>query len=529
MDANANWIVRFRKPLLLLIIFLGLMLRASGLFWGQAYSYFGQGDGIEAYSVAVDFGRGETRALYVGQPNYNDNSKLPGPLWTAFCFLGLRYGGSVYGVLAIIVALNTVLIYLVYLLTERTVGVTAGLWAAVFTAASPWPVYYSVGIYNPNVMAFLGVLLCLSLWQTIQHDHSRSIACVVLLLVASTQVHMSGLMMIPAAMLVLALSPVRLSIGWLSVGLVASFALYLPYVMGEMANGWQNTHGMLSGKGRHSWDCLKVFSVPPGLLLNWVPQWTRSMADYREMARACCGSYVFVVLLSLLSLVMTVLVILGVSWKVRSVAKGFLRSPRECFRNSPGILFLAIMVIVPLGLALASRKPFHTRYNLAILAPMFALAGAGAAVWLENGAAARKRRFRWLFLGSAIVTLCTNVWIIPSMYAYQGRKIDRAEAFLPSWRKLQQVYYALKAEAGPDHGVVVDDAAFIAEAPLGTAVARNAALIRRYVAVREKEDLIRSGQAKPVVRFRLCAAQQQAGVPAAYHGHGLALVRCPEP
>ena len=75
-----------------LIILLGFGLRLTGLIWGQAYCHFGQGDGIEAYSVSVDYGLGTPRALYLGQPNFNQHSKLPGPLWgsTSWQSLGSR-------------------------------------------------------------------------------------------------------------------------------------------------------------------------------------------------------------------------------------------------------------------------------------------------------------------------------------------------------------------------------------------------------------------------------------------------------
>jgi hypothetical protein len=46
---------RSRRTLwVLLAVLLGLELRIAGLWWGQGYFYFGQGDGVLAYSVAVD-------------------------------------------------------------------------------------------------------------------------------------------------------------------------------------------------------------------------------------------------------------------------------------------------------------------------------------------------------------------------------------------------------------------------------------------------------------------------------------------
>jgi len=56
-----------------LIVLLGLLLRLTGLWWGQAYFYFGQGDGVAAYAVAVDYAQGEAKAQYIGQPNYNEH------------------------------------------------------------------------------------------------------------------------------------------------------------------------------------------------------------------------------------------------------------------------------------------------------------------------------------------------------------------------------------------------------------------------------------------------------------------------
>jgi hypothetical protein len=163
---------RFALVWLCLIILLGFGIRLSGLKWGQAYSYFGQGDAVEAYQVAVNYGHGEEKALYLGQPNYNAKSKLPGPMWTLFCFASYRFWGSIEGVIFTIILLNTAVIYLNYLLARRTIGPEAGLWSALFTALSPWVVYYSNGLYNPDVMAFLGAVLFLALWNAVQSERT---------------------------------------------------------------------------------------------------------------------------------------------------------------------------------------------------------------------------------------------------------------------------------------------------------------------------------------------------------------------
>jgi hypothetical protein len=117
-------------------------------------------------------------------------------------------------------------------------------------------------------MAFLGSLLLLALWSVVRRDFSRNIFWVPMLLLAMPQFHMSGLSLFIPVGVVLVLSPARLNFPWLAGGLIAGLLLYLPYLLGEAAHGWQNTRGMFSGGGGFSWDGLKAITAPLNLLLN---------------------------------------------------------------------------------------------------------------------------------------------------------------------------------------------------------------------------------------------------------------------
>src|SRR2546429_9766628 len=82
-----------------------------------------------------------------------------------FCAAGLHLWGSIDGVVWAIILLNTAAIYLTYLLAVRTVGFPTALWAALLMATSPEAVKYSVLVFNPVVMSFLGTCLLLALWR----------------------------------------------------------------------------------------------------------------------------------------------------------------------------------------------------------------------------------------------------------------------------------------------------------------------------------------------------------------------------
>src|SRR5438093_1019727 len=49
------------SALIALIILLGFGIRVTGLWWAQGYCSIGPSDALEAYSVAVDYGRGEPK------------------------------------------------------------------------------------------------------------------------------------------------------------------------------------------------------------------------------------------------------------------------------------------------------------------------------------------------------------------------------------------------------------------------------------------------------------------------------------
>jgi hypothetical protein len=502
-----------------LIILLGFALRLSAFVWGQAYCYFAQGDGIEAYSVAVDYGLSEPRALYLGQPNFNEHSKLPGPLWTLFCFACRRAWGSVEGIAVGTLLLNTAVIYLTYVLARQTVGAAGALWAALFTATLPWAVYYSVGVYNPEVMSFLGALLFLALWRVTRVERSKVIFWVPLLLLIMPQFHMSGLTLIPAVVLVLWLSRARVHSGWLACGLVAGVALYIPYALGDMAQGWQNTRGMFAGRTATRWDSLKALSAPFSFLVNWAPEWTTSKAEYQALGRVCFASFEALLAINILSAVVAVFLIVGASLEVRRAARGVWTTPRQVFAREPGILFLTTLFLVPLLMSLASGKPFHTRYAIVLLPAMLPLAAVGVLHWL--GAPRLRGTFRF---GLAVIC-CANIWLMPAMYHFQSRQIEEGPDLIPSFRKLEALYQSLKTHAGSDALVKVDILACLRNTALPPSTRHEAVLLGSFVKVREREDRSESIARRRVV-YHVCPQEQaRTGDPhVAYRGCGVALI-----
>jgi 4-amino-4-deoxy-L-arabinose transferase-like glycosyltransferase len=514
---------RYSSVLLLLIVLLGFGIRLTALKWGQAYSYFGQGDAVEAYQVAVNYGHGEPRALYLGQPNYNFHSKLPGPLWTIFCFVSLRAWGSTEGVVLAIILLNTVAIYLIYALAKQTLGNRVALLAALFTAIFPWVVYYSGGLYNPDIMSFPGALLFFVLWRSIQFERSPVVFWAPILLLALPQFHMSGLLLIPATALVLWLSPRRLNLPWLGIGFLAALCLYLPYFRGEAADHWKNTRAMFASDGAangYTFESLKAISAPLSFLVNWGPRWTRTAAEYRELGRAVFGSFAILLVCNIISMVVAGFLILGAFFEIKQSMAGFWRAPRDVFARAPGLSLLVLLVFAPLLLATIGGKPFHTRYCVVLLPALLPLAAVGAARWLD-----RRDVVGRVFLAGLILTCCVNVWLMPAMFRHQGRQIEQGSIFIPSFQQLETLYQSLKNHAGTNCVLEIDDSAYLHSLRPEEKQLRDAALIRRYVTIREKDGMHPPGEpTRCVYELRRADAVPPGLRTIAYSSHGIAVV-----
>ncbi len=442
-----------------------------------------------------------------------------------FCATGLHLWGSIDGVVWAIILLNTAAIYLTYLLATRTVGFPAALWAALLVATSPEAIEFSVVVFNPVVMSFLGTCLFLALWQVVQWDRSRAAFWLLFLPLMMLQFHMSGLTLIPVIILVLCLKPARLNVAWLVGGIIAGLTLYLPYVFGEMAHGWENTRGMIfGGGGGYHLGVLHVFTSPLSFLVNyWGSRWTFSPTEYQEIGRACFGSFALLVIFNVVSAIVAGLLVIGAFREARNALRGFWCSSRATFARSPGMVFLTIGFVVPLMCNLVNGKVFHARYCLVEIAPLFSLAAVAVVRWLSMP------RIRQIFLPPLLVTLSVNVWLVLALFRYQGKCIEQGAPFAPSFHNLENVYQALKVHAGTNQLIRVEDDEYMRTMLLRRGPNSYPHQICAYVAIRECENALPSTMQTPVLSYEIFFADQvKPDSPAvAYREHGIALVAVP--
>ena len=502
--------------LLGLIMAGGLGLRLVGFHWGHGYEFNAIGDEIEAYKVGMEFTAGDQRALYLGQPNFR-HGKVPGPLWALVWAAGLRAGGGPDAVIVTVLLLNTAVIGLVFVLGKKLFDAAHGLWAALLLATSPWPVFFSIGCTNPELMAFFGVLLYLALWAVVREPQSPHIFWVVIVLAVMPQFHMFGVFLWPAVLLLFLLRRGELNRQWLAAGVVVATALYVPYMIGEAQNNWINTRRLFGAGDKFSFGSFKALSTTVMSLTNLIESVvghrSAELADYKIFGTAACGSFSVLALFNILSIGVSVLALGSFGLLFARAIRGKWRALRQALTAAPAIVFIGVLVGLPLLLFIPTGASFNSRYVIVLYPLLFLL----PALLLAT------TQHRRLVLGVVVTTVIFNLWLCLAFFHYQNRRLNQADYFMPSFQKLESVYQQICATAGPTDQPQLVATGFPANH--GTLATHGADTLVKYVNLRSQFE--HPGTPRPYCvepSANLIDNSQRV----VYQGNGLAVVALPE-
>ncbi|MGD0057919.1 MAG: hypothetical protein ABSD58_00735 [Verrucomicrobiia bacterium] len=510
---------RVEIALLLAIIVVGFVLRWTGLEWGEGYQPSAIGDEIEAYRVGLGLVHGERQAFYLGEPE-DSGVHVAGPLF-ALCWAGLLLaGGGPDAMTATIIVLSMFGIILVYLLAKRLFNGPVALWASLFCATSPWPVYNSVGCWSPPFMAVLGAALYLALWDVMTRPRSAQVFWVMLIPAAMLQFHMFGMFLLPGILVLLGLRFPEVNRRWLIAGLVAAVLLYVPYVVGETLNDWENTRKFLSVHNSFSVASFKSLSLPVAAMSSYFASAVGGrFAEYGQFGDDMFGSFGVVLTFNALSIVLAVVFVAHFVRRLIAALRGNWWAPRRAWAAAPATVFAGVLLLTPLLLFALIGRNYASRYVIVEYPLLFLL----PALFLTAPIGPRWRKL----IGAAVtLTVGFNLLLTPAFFRYQRNLIDHGDYFVASFRRMEQVHQQLVADAGPACRVRVDPAAFAG--PRFASTNCGPWLLATYVDVVEHYDPQRqAAQQVQVYRAERLANLAEGRAAVVYAGHGIALVKAP--
>ncbi|MFM9941885.1 MAG: glycosyltransferase family 39 protein [Hyphomicrobiaceae bacterium] len=152
-----------------------------------------------------------------------------------------------------------------YMAMRNSFGAVAAITATMVLMASPVLFGTLTRLWNPSFQAPFIILAFAFMIRVIGERHTASFKWMVASLVLGMQMHLSTyllVMCIVAAMLV-----TRTRVPWREAAAALGLTLLLlaPYLIGEMATGWDNLRQMLGSQGR---GAVRTFSLGKGLLYN---------------------------------------------------------------------------------------------------------------------------------------------------------------------------------------------------------------------------------------------------------------------
>ncbi len=444
---------------LVLCLGLGFLLRYYGYWAGESFHIFAINDEVSAFRVAMQFLAGEDKALYLGQPNFSEGH-APGPAWTLFWVVLLKLGGgSVDSALFYVVLLNSLVVFLIYVFARQLLTPRYALLSCFLFAISPWPVYYALGLWNPIPLAFLGVLLFISLWRVIQVEKSQAIFWVCVISAILPQFHMIGIFYYPAILLVLYLSPTRLSRGWFVAGIIAGVLVYVPYIIGDMQHNWENTRLILSGGKKFTFSVFKVISGPITVLSNHPGRWFGDgLGGLFEFGDKWFGSKVILIAVNLVSLVLALAIVARFAIYFFSLLRSSWKNPRSMLEKYPVYSFVGILLFFPLLLFVSTGHNYSTRYTILIFPLLFIL----PALYIQLAGKSRLKNF---YLFSLPFMSTFSIYLVLAFFTHLSNQIEGDEYFINSFKKMEIVRGKIKQHAGKDVRVqlVIDD--YIRQAP----------------------------------------------------------------
>lgn len=173
----------------------------------------------------------------------------PGGTFFLLMSLPLFFSTSPLGPMVLVVLLNTAGYALLYATAREVVGRRAALVFLALLVFNPASFFYSDRIWNSNLVLPLTALVLWGLVHAVRHPPSPRIGWAIFALVLYPQFHLSVVLFVPVLLAVWAVHRPRLHRRGALWGLVGGLALYVPYLVAEIARGFPNTRQLGAAMG----------------------------------------------------------------------------------------------------------------------------------------------------------------------------------------------------------------------------------------------------------------------------------------
>jgi 4-amino-4-deoxy-L-arabinose transferase-like glycosyltransferase len=429
--------------LLLLFLLAGAYLRLAAWFAGPL-----EGDQSILISIAMRFTNRGWEAFPLAA-NKSSAGIMNPPLIEYLYILPLLFSQSLRALHWFQAGLSLAAVVLLYFYAMPLFGRRVALLAALFFTAAPWAVYYGRFIWNPNPIPLFATLALIGLLASLAAGRSPwHLAGALVGLTAVTQLHLSGLVLIPITGLCLLLfwpqwlrPTARPGILALAAGGLLALLLYYPFFLFQRAVGFADLRliqSTLLGGGESE----AQFNMA-SLLLNWDLASGHGYIEAMGLAGQLAPPLIWLPRLMQTLMALTLVYIslrpLLAMWQQR-------RWPHQLSQRDKSYLILTLWISIPILLYLRHTVHLQNYYFLYLYpAPFLALALLADDVW-------RRLQPRWgqaawlLFLPLALLAAGqfyvshVRVTALQAGQNLPGRTVAQVEQAITAGRQSLQAY-----------------------------------------------------------------------------------------
>ncbi|HRD77033.1 MAG TPA: glycosyltransferase family 39 protein, partial [Hyphomicrobiaceae bacterium] len=163
------------------------------------------------------------------------------------------------------VALGMLSLIPFYLAMRRSFGGVAAITATIVLMASPVLFGTLTRLWNPSFQAPFIILSFAFMVRLLGERHTPSFKWLIASLVLGMQMHLSTYLLVVCVALALMVTRTRIPLREVVASILLTLLLLAPYILGEIATGWDNIRQMLGSQGK---GAVRSFSLTRGLLYN---------------------------------------------------------------------------------------------------------------------------------------------------------------------------------------------------------------------------------------------------------------------
>lgn len=184
-----------------------------------------------------------------------------GPFYYFILSVPFIFSSNPIVVSAFIALLNVLAIVLTFKFAKDFFNERIALITSALIAVSPFALIYSRKIWNPDLLFPFSVILLYSLYSFAVNKKSKYIIPIFISSATLLQLHPVTLFLSPIVLFVLLRFHKSINIKHLSVGLIAAFLLFSPFIYFELQNNFKNTETLISTSGLFKFDKINTIAI----------------------------------------------------------------------------------------------------------------------------------------------------------------------------------------------------------------------------------------------------------------------------